>query len=179
MKLSDAAEAKYRKQDYTQRRAPIQGVEIVELRRWHDDGGSMTELGRLVEGRLEGLGGFSLAQINYSTLEPGGIKAFHVHRIQTDVWFVPPDDRVLLVLADVRKGSLTEGGRMRIVLGDTRSLLVRIPPGVAHGCRNLGQSTARIVYFTDLPFSAEPETTDEGRLPWDFLGPDVFDLVRD
>ena len=179
MKLSDKAEAKYRKQDYTQKRSPIQGVEIVELKRFGDDGGSMTELARLVEGRLEGLAGFSVAQVNYSTLEPGATKAFHVHRVQTDVWYVPPGDRVLLVLADIRKGSPTEGGRMRILLGDARSLLILIPPGVAHGCRNLGPATARIVYFTDLHFSTEPDRTDEGRLPWDFLGLDVFEVARE
>ncbi len=179
MKLSDGAEARYRKQDYTHREPPIQGVEVVELKRFSDDGGSMTEIARLVGGRFEGLDGFSVAQVNYSTLEPGATKAFHVHRTQTDVWYVPPEDRVLLVLADIRKGSPTEGGRMRILLGDVRSLLVLIPPGVAHGCRNLGRTAARILYLTDLHFSPEPDQTDEGRLPWDFLGPEVFEIARE
>jgi len=30
-------------------------------------------------------------------MDPGVIKAFHLHRRQTDVWFVPPGDRMLRV----------------------------------------------------------------------------------
>ncbi len=179
MKLTDEAEGRFRKQDYTRAKPTIEGVRVVELRRFHDDGGSMTELGRLQGGRLDGVDGFTIAQINYSTLEPGAIKAFHVHRVQTDIWYVPPEDRMLFVLADVRKGSSTEAARMRLILGDARSLLVVVPPGVAHGCRNLGRVAARIVYFTDLQFSPEPDRTDEGRLPWDFLGADVWELTRE
>jgi dTDP-4-dehydrorhamnose 3,5-epimerase len=80
---------------------------------------------------------------------------------------------------DVRAGSPTEGIHVRTLLGHGRSALVRIPPGVAHGCRNLGTAAARIIYFTDLHFSGEPDETDEGRLPWDFLGADVWDLARE
>lgn len=179
MKLSDEAEARYRPQDYSPGKPSIAGVDLVELRRSNDDGGSFTELGRLVQGRVEGMNDFSLAQVSYSTLAPGAIKAFHVHRLQTDVWFVPPEDKMLLVLVDVRGGSPTEGNRLRLVLGDTRSLLVRIPPGVAHGCRNLATTSGRIIYFTDRTFSPEPGKTDEGRLPWDFAGPEVWELARE
>jgi dTDP-4-dehydrorhamnose 3,5-epimerase len=177
-KLSADAEAQYRRQDYGP--APsIEGVEIVELRRFADDGGSMTELLRLSEGRVPGLEGFSVAQVNFSTMEPGTLKAFHVHRHQTDVWFVPPEHRVLLVLADVRRGSPTEGVHRRILLGGGTSRLVRIPPGVAHGCRNLGTSTATLVYFLDEHFSPDPDETDEGRLPWDFLGAEVWEVRKE
>ena len=93
--------------------------------------------------------------------------------------FVPPEDRLLLVLVDVRESSLTAGRRVRIMLGDGNATLLRIPPGVAHGCRNLGDRPARIVYFTDLAFSPEPEECDEGRLPWDFTGPEVWDVARE
>ena len=178
MKFSDEIESRYRKQTYAPAEA-LAGVEVVELRRFADAGGSMTELARLDEGRLLGREGFLAAQMNYSTLEPGAVKAFHVHRQQTDVWFVPPEDRVLLVLADVRKGSATEGRSTRLVLGDTRSLLVRIPPGVAHGCKNLASHAARILYFVDRHFDPDPARTDEGRLPWDFLGAQIWDIPKE
>lgn len=178
MKLSDDIEARYRKQTYGPAES-LSGVEVLELRRFADPGGSMTELGRLDQGALLGAKGFVAAQVNYSTLEAGAVKAFHVHRQQTDVWFVPPEDRVLLVLADVRKGSPTEGRTTRMILGDTRSTLVRIPPGVAHGCKNVGTGAARILYFVDRAFDPDPARTDEGRLPWDFLGADVWELPRD
>jgi dTDP-4-dehydrorhamnose 3,5-epimerase len=178
MKLTNDAEERYRTQDY----APpprIEGVEVVELRRFNDDSGAMTELARVSSGEVEGLQGFKLAQINDSVVAPGAIKAFHVHRRQTDLWYVPPEHRVLLVLVDVRQGSPSERVVVRMMLGDGHSRLVRVPPGVAHGCRNLGGAAARIVYLTDLHFSADPQRTDEGRLPWDFVGPEIWEPVRD
>jgi dTDP-4-dehydrorhamnose 3,5-epimerase len=173
LKLNKEAEKLYRVQEYGPKPS-IEGVALHDLPQHGDAFGSLTELLRLEAGKAGALGGLSIAQINYSTLEPGAIKAFHVHRRQTDVWFVPPGDRVLLILADVREGS--EGARQRLLLGGGRSRLVVIPPGVAHGCRNVGTQEATIVYFTDVHFSPEPSRTDEGRLPWDFLGADVWEI---
>jgi dTDP-4-dehydrorhamnose 3,5-epimerase len=153
-------------------------VQLVELRSFNDDGGAMTELGRFDGGVHAKLPGFTARQMNYSVMEPLAIKAFHLHRRQTDVWYVPPSDKALLVLGDVRKGSPTEGLVQRIVLGDTRSFLVRIPPGVAHGVKNLRPAaTAAIIYFVDVQFSTD-EQCDEGRLPWDFFGAEVWEIER-
>jgi len=176
VKLNSKAQSVYRLQEYGAR-ARIEGVEVVKLQRFGDDGGSLIELFRLEGGRVAGIAGFEPAQVTYSVVQPGVVKAFHVHREQTDLWFVRPEDRVLLVLLDVRAGSATENERMRMLLGDGRPMLVRIPPGVAHGCRNLGAQPASIVYFTDRQFSADPATCDEGRLPWDFAGRDVWEVA--
>jgi dTDP-4-dehydrorhamnose 3,5-epimerase len=171
------AKARYAKQDYSPKKR-IEGVEIVELKRFNDDGGSMTELGRLDGGIHKQLPGFNVRQVNYSVLEPLAIKAFHLHTRQTDVWYVPPSDKLLLVLADVRQGSPTEGQVMRFVLGDGNSRLVRIPPGVAHGCKNLRPAApTAILYFVDVQFSVD-ESCDEGRLPWDHFGTTVWDVER-
>jgi dTDP-4-dehydrorhamnose 3,5-epimerase len=177
VELSPDAKRAFKTQSYAP--APrIEGVEIMELARHQDDGGALTELARLNEGRTESPAGFTLRQVNYSEIEPGVIKAFHLHVRQTDVWYVPPSDRMLLVLLDVRKGSPTEGTRMRLMLGNGSSRLVRIPPGVAHGVRNLGTEVGRIMYFVDVQFTAEPAESDEGRLPWDYLGADVWEVTR-
>jgi dTDP-4-dehydrorhamnose 3,5-epimerase-like enzyme len=56
--------------------------------------------------------------------------------------------------------------------------MLRIPPGVAHGVRNVGPASGRIIYFTDVHFSPEPAACDEGRLPWDYAGPEIWDVVR-
>jgi dTDP-4-dehydrorhamnose 3,5-epimerase len=159
-------------------RPTIDGVTLTTLARHVDDGGSLTELVRLFDGRAEALAGFTVRQVNYSELAPGTIKAFHLHARQTDVWYVPPSDRMLVVLLDVRQGSTTEGARVRLVLGDGTSRLLRIPPGVAHGVRNVGAAMGRVIYFTDLHFSTEPSSCDEGRLPWDFAGRDVWKATR-
>lgn len=156
----------------------IDGVRLVELKRFSDDGGSLTELVRLVDGVPESLAGFTVRQTNFSELEPGAIKAYHLHARQTDVWYVPPSDRLLVVLVDVRQKSPTEHARMRLMLGAGASRLLRIPPGVAHGVRNVGTATGHIIYFTDLHFSPDPAACDEGRLPWDYAGAEVWDVTR-
>jgi dTDP-4-dehydrorhamnose 3,5-epimerase len=177
MELSPDAKRAFSVQNYGPAPA-IEGVELIELARHGDDGGAMTELARLADGKAERIAGFAARQINYSEIQPGVIKAFHLHARQTDVWFVPPSDRVLVVLIDVRKGSRTEGAQRRLTLGNGASRLLRIPPGVAHGARNLAATPGRIIYLTDLHFSPEPATCDEGRLPWDFAGPDVWEPTR-
>src|SRR6266849_1633111 len=109
MDLTPAAKRAFQIQSYGPA-SSIDGVEIVELKRFSDDGGSMTELARLTDGHPQAVAGFTLRQINYSEVEPGAIKAFHLHQRQTDVWYVPPTDRMLLVLLDVRQGSKSDGG---------------------------------------------------------------------
>ena len=59
-------------------------------------------------------------------------------------------------LLDVRADSPSKNVQRRLVLGDGASRLVRIPPGVAHGVKNLGQSRGRIIYFVDTQFSPAP-----------------------
>jgi dTDP-4-dehydrorhamnose 3,5-epimerase len=177
MELTPHAKRAFHVQSYGPA-ASIDGVELVELRRFADDGGALTELARLADGRPQALAGFTLKQINYSEVAPGAIKAYHLHLRQTDVWFVPPGDRMLVVLVDARQGSKTEGTKLRLMLGAGASRLVRIPPGVAHGVRNVGEATGRIIYFTDLHFSPEPALCDEGRLPWDYAGAEIWDIVR-
>jgi len=177
VEINKKAQASFSFQDYAA--APsIDGVEIVALKRFNDDGGAITELGRLTHGNHGQLQGFECRQMNYSEIGPGAIKAYHLHSRQTDVWYVPPKDKLLLVLHDTRQGSPTEGKTMRLILGDGNSRLVRIPPGVAHGTRNLGDATGCIIYMVDLHFSTEPGQCDEGRLPWDYLGAEIWEVTR-
>lgn len=174
MLLNQKALSCYHVQSYAP--APlIDGVQFYDLKRFQDDGGSFTELARLSEGFLKA---FAVRQINYSEIEPGVIKAFHLHREQTDIWYVPASDRILVVLVDVRSGSPTEGQIQRLMTGNGTSRLVGIPPGVAHGARNLASTTGRLIYFVDRHFNPDPSVCDEGRLPWDFVGPDVWEPVR-
>ena len=177
MRLNDEAQRGFSVQDYTAQPG-IQGVEIVDLRRFADDGGSLTELGRLSAGMHAAFPGFECKQINYSEMESGVIKAFHLHRRQTDVWFIPPSDKMLVVLVDVRAGSPTEKVARRIPMGDGTSRLVRIPPGVAHGVKNLAAGRGRIIYFVDVQFQTAPAECDEGRLPWDYAGAEIWDVVK-
>jgi dTDP-4-dehydrorhamnose 3,5-epimerase len=175
--LNDRAKDEYSIQRYVPA-ATIAGVEIVELKRFHDDGGSMTELGRLTAGMHRDVRGFEVKQINFSEMDAGAIKAFHLHKRQTDVWFVPPASKMLVVLGDVRARSRSKGKTQRLVLGDGTSRLVRIPPGVAHGVRNLATSRGTLIYFVDTHFDPDPARCDEGRLPWDHFGRTIWEVAK-
>lgn len=156
----------------------IAGVELQDLRRHVDDAGAFLELGRLQSGTLRNRSGFQVRQLNYTVLQPGTIKAFHLHLSQAEIWFVPPDSRLLAGLLDVRRGSPTVRTVMRLVLGDGHSRLLHIPAGVAHGVSNPGSGPAAMFYFADQEFDPDPGRCDERRLPWDTLGAAFWEPER-
>ncbi|MGI8827775.1 MAG: dTDP-4-dehydrorhamnose 3,5-epimerase family protein [Chloroflexota bacterium] len=164
--------AAYREQAWTQEYGPaatIDGVRLIDLRHFSDEGGDFCELARFGPGGVvEGLPGYHIAQISYSLMEPGAIKAWHVHQHQDDVWFAMPAERLLVGLLDVREASPTYRRTMRFVLGAGRARLLFIPRGVAHGAANLGARPASIVYLMNQTF--DPDRPDEHRLPYDALG---------
>jgi dTDP-4-dehydrorhamnose 3,5-epimerase len=163
-------------QDYTPKTA-IDGVQIIDLRLFIDDGGSFNELVRLnPDGSVEALPWFHVRQCSYSEVMPGAIKAWHFHRAQDDLWFIPPSQRLLVGLLDIREGSTTYERSMRVVLGAGPAKLVYIPAGVAHGAANIWQSPAAILYFVSSQF--DPADPDELRLPWDFLGAEFWQVQQ-
>lgn len=163
-------------QDYSPR-PKIDGVRFVDLRLMTDDGGSFTELVRCDEqGNLIAVPEFKLRQANFAEVQPGVIKAFHLHFDQEDVWFVPPSERLLVGLMDCREASPTYRISMRFVLGGGKTQLLYIPRGVAHGLANLYARPMTMVYFVNQHFRADD--TDEHRLPWDLAGSDFWDLQR-
>ena len=103
IKINDQAEAVFQLQSY-QAAPTITGVDVANLKCFADDGGLFIELSRLQKGTSQEFKGFEARQINYSEMDPGVIKAFHLHRHQTDVWFVPPADKMLVILKDLRSG---------------------------------------------------------------------------
>ncbi len=151
----------YYKQEYNPSNF-IKGVSITKLKRLKDETGSLTELIRMTSGSIDGIGcsdtsPFNIEQINFSELEANSIKAFHLHKLQTDLFFVPPSSKIKLVLVDVRSDSnITDPDINKIILGNGDSWLVRVPPGVAHGFQNLANSTSQIIYFINKQFSLNP-----------------------
>ncbi|HDP68778.1 MAG TPA: hypothetical protein ENN20_09805 [Candidatus Marinimicrobia bacterium] len=178
MKLNDDARSSLLIQDYSPK-PTIDGVKLISLRRFNDETGALTELVRLTDGKLDGVDSFSVAQLNFSELAPGGVKAFHIHEFQTDIWYVPPTDKLILILVDQRKESPTAGVMMKLVLGDCQSRLVIIPPGIAHGCKNVSSKPANIVYLVDRKFSPDVNECDEKRLPWDFFGREIWETPKE
>lgn len=163
-------------QDYS-KKVTIEGVQIITLNLFVDDGGALAEIVRLDEqGNLQVLPEFKVRQSTFSQMLPGTIKAFHLHYNQEDCWFIMPTDRLLIGLFDARKDSPTYNQTMRFVLGAGRAQLLYIPRGVAHGLANPWQNPANMIYFVNQCFDGNDP--DERRLPWNTLGDDFWDVRK-
>lgn len=158
--------------------APTPGIDEVwvkRLRKHRAENGWFAEFLRLDAGRveLEGEGGFLLRQLSLSRAEAGRINAFHLHpkRPQNELWSVV-EGQLLVCLADCRKHSETSGQVQRIILSAEEPALLHIPAGVAHGYK-AGRSGALLLYGMDQQFDAADP--NEGRLPWDFFGAELWE----
>ncbi len=175
--LDEKIKSKVYTQDYSPR-AVIDGVKILELKPMSGEDSDFSELMRLTpDGESEQFPGFTVRQINRSTQIAGSIKAWHLHLLQDEVWYVPDESRLLTALWDVRADSPTKGITMRIPMGAGSRRLVFIPHGVAHGSANLTSKTGAIFYFMNSQFDIK--NPDEHRIPWDSLGKEFWDPQRD
>lgn len=103
------------------------------------------------------------AQWSTSRMWPGTIKAWHIHHQQVDWWYCPIGT-LQVALWDRRETSPTNGQVLELILGEhDGGQILRIPPGVAHGCKVIGGKDAILFYIT----SNEYDPSDEGRIPYD------------
>lgn len=140
----------------------IEGVELKELTTHRDERGFFREIARDTEEIVtEGW-----AQLSHSLMHPGVAKAWHVHPNQIDWWYVPIGD-LKVALYDTRDGSSTKGQLDELFLGEHYDAqLLKIPAGVAHGCRVIGGLT-HLIYMTSKTYDPD----EEGRIPHD--DPDI------
>jgi dTDP-4-dehydrorhamnose 3,5-epimerase len=136
----------------------IEGVEVKELIGHGDDRQTFREIIRVSDAFFsEGFG-----QLSYALMHPGTAKAWHIHQHQVDWWYVPTG-ALKLALVDMRPESPTYRQLQEMLLGpEYGHKVVRVPPGVAHGCKVLGGVT-QLFYVT----SREYDPADEGRIPHD------------
>jgi dTDP-4-dehydrorhamnose 3,5-epimerase len=136
----------------------IDGVEIKELKTHTDGRGFFREIIRVSDDIFtEGF-----AQWSHTMSYPGVAKAWHIHQRQVDWWYVAVGT-IKAALYDTRKDSPTHGEIQEVVMGDDQpAVVLKIPPGVAHGYRVLN-GPAHVFYIV----SNEYDGTDEGRIPHD------------
>jgi dTDP-4-dehydrorhamnose 3,5-epimerase len=139
----------------------IDGVVLKTLVTHTDERGFFREIIRVTDDFFgEGFG-----QWSHSLMYPGVVKAWHVHAKQVDWWYVACG--VLKVaLHDHRAGSPTYRKTKEFLMGDNQpAQVLRVPPGVAHGCKCL-HGPAHLFYITSKVYNA----ADEGRIPHDDPG---------
>ncbi len=139
----------------------IEGVETKQLVTHRDERGFFREIARDTDGIIEE----GWAQVSHSLMHHGVAKAWHVHTTQIDWWYVPVGD-LKVGLYDTREGSSTKGQIDELFLGEHYDAqLLKIPAGVAHGCRVIGE-TAHLIYLTSKTYDPD----EEGRIPHDDAG---------
>lgn len=136
----------------------IEGVIIKKLPVYADERGFFRELLR----RNDPFFAEGFAQLSHSKMYPGVVKAWHIHRTQVDWWYVPLG-RLKVGLSDRRPGSLTFEKTLTLYLGeDMEPQVLKIPPGVAHGCKAVG-GVSHLLYVTSSIYNLD----EEGRIPHD------------
>jgi dTDP-4-dehydrorhamnose 3,5-epimerase len=110
----------------------IEGVRVKELQLHCDERGKLFEILRSDEELFTQFG-----QAYLTTCFPGVVKAWHLHKLQTDNLCLIRGS-AKLVLYDPREGSATKGQINEFFPCDERRLLIQIPTGVYHGFKNIG-----------------------------------------
>ena len=136
----------------------IQGVVVKELVTHVDDRGFFRELIRVTDDFFEE--GFG--QLSHALVHAGVAKAWHIHKIQIDWWYVATGT-LRVGLHDTRPDSPSYRETMELLLGENLpGRVLRVPPGVAHGFRCIA-GPAHMFYVTSKVYDPE----DEGRIPHD------------
>lgn len=137
--------------------ALIDGVVTRKLRLIPDERGFLMEMLRSDWPEFEHFG-----QVYVTAVYPGVVKGWHYHRKQDD-HFICVSGMAKVVLYDGREGSPTQGTVNEFFIGEQNPMLVKIPKGVYHGFKGIGESLTLIVNVpTELYNYEDP---DEYRLP--------------
>lgn len=144
----------------------IEGVATKPLRLVPDERGWLLEVLRSDEPLFSRFG-----QVYVSATYPGVVKAWHMHREQTD-YFACVAGMVKLVLIDQRPGSATEGVVNEFHLGPLNPVLVRVPKLVHHGWKCISTEISLVVNVPDQVYRYdEPDefrVAAHGELPYDW-----------
>ncbi|MBM3949532.1 MAG: dTDP-4-dehydrorhamnose 3,5-epimerase [SAR202 cluster bacterium] len=123
----------------------IEGVRVHPLRRIPDERGTILHMLREDDPHFERFG-----EIYFSTVYPGVIKGWHIHKKMTLNYAVIMG-AIKLVLYDDRQGSPTNNEVQELVVGEDNYSLVTIPPLVWNGFKGIGTKTAIVANCSTLP----------------------------
>jgi dTDP-4-dehydrorhamnose 3,5-epimerase len=139
---------------------PIAGVALHRPRTQADERGTLCEI-------YDERWGFTDEPVPFVylvTIRPGQVKGWSVHLEQDDRMFFE-SGTLRLTLYDGRLASPTFGQANVLHLGEHDRALLRIPAGVYHAVRNVGDEVAMFVNLPTRPYDhAQP---DKYRLPID------------
>ncbi len=118
----------------------IEGVRIHPLKQFHDERGKVMHMLRCDDQHFERFG-----EIYFSTVYPGIVKGWHLHKAMT-LNYACIVGMIKLVLYDSGSGELQE-----LFIGEDNYCLVRVPPGIWNGFKGIGVAPAIVANCATLP----------------------------
>lgn len=137
----------------------IDGVKIKELKMIPDERGWLMEVLRCDDELF-----LKFGQVYLSTAYPGVVKAWHMHKKQTDN-ITCIQGIMKLALYDSRRESPTFKEINEFFIGEKNLKLISVPPYVYHGFKAIGMHTAIFLSVPTEPYNYDHP--DEYRLPPD------------
>lgn len=123
----------------------IEGVVVKPLRKIPDERGSIYHMLRCDDPLFEKFG-----EIYFSVAYPEVIKGWHVHQKMT-LNYAVVQGMIKLALYDDRKDSKTQGNLIELFIGEENYSLVKIPPGIWNGFKNIGVNPAIVANCATIP----------------------------
>jgi dTDP-4-dehydrorhamnose 3,5-epimerase len=142
----------------------IKDVVLTELKQFPDERGTLLHMLRNDDPTFTTFG-----ECYFSEVLPGAVKAWKLHREQTQHFCVPVG-RIKLVIYDNRKDSVSNGNVQLINLGRPDSYFrIMIPPGLWYGFTCISKIPALLVNCADIPHNpqeSEVRMIDDVSIPY-------------
>jgi len=144
---------------------PVDGVEVVPLRRIADERGAIHHMLKSTDEHFRTFG-----EIYFSSIHPGVVKGWHRHQEMT-LNYACIQGRVKVVVYDGREESNTHGRFQEVFLGPEHYALVVIPPGLWNGFKCIGAEAAMVANCCTHPH--DPARSDrmdpfESQIPYNW-----------
>ena len=123
----------------------IDGVIVKPLKQVADERGKIMHMLRCDDPAFERFG-----EIYFSVVNPGAIKAWHLHK-EMPLNYAVVTGMIKLVLYDDREGSKTKGESMELFIGEDNYSLVKVPPMVVNGFKGIGVNPAIVANCATIP----------------------------
>lgn len=143
----------------------IDGVIVKPLKQIPDERGKVMHMLRSTDPEFKSFG-----EIYFSTVFPGAIKGWHLHKKMILNYAVPVGN-IKFVLFDDRKDSPTKGELQELFLGPENYSLVVVPPMVWNGFKGIGDTMAIVANCASIPHDpSEIERLDpfDGKIPYNW-----------
>lgn len=137
--------------------AQVDGVRVATRGQLVDERGMITHMLRRDDPEFLGFG-----EVYFSTVNPGIVKGWHLHKEMT-LNYTCPEGEILLALYDDREGSPTRGATMEVTLSPEHHRLVQVPPGIWNGFLGVASRPSLVCNCSTVPH----DPNEIVRLPFD------------